>query len=399
MSKLLLLACFLVCWINGVAQSRKYVLEFHFNGVRIDTPSVLVIRHDGGISKILIDKPIKEWVLDSIIFHPQSVQVDFYTNCSKDEIRQLLSIGGSRKYHLSANIFLIDSVQSLAIRKDSLFLLKPNNLQIKYQKAREEVSDRIESFNEKTNNALLKAYRLAKTKYEKDSIKSLASALFKVNVARVNLDSTTFPLIENNLDNSLSFYAMNEYIRVSRILKLPIPVSAMKKMLQSMPSHLKKFPNWEALNNTLNVIDTVKTFVGGSAPEFMQLYDTSGKAVYLKDFRGNIIFIDFWASWCLPCLAQLPKIKNIYNEVKSQEIVFIGISLDNSLNAWKQEIIKSRLDWINVSDLKFTTGLTAVAYGITTIPHNILIDKNGTIVGENVPLESLENEIRKLQTK
>lgn len=399
MFKLILVICFLSCAFCCKSQTGRYVLRFQFRDVMFDTPAVLSIRHDGGISRMVINKPIKQWVLDSVIFYPQSVQVDLFPNCSKDEIAQLLAIVPSTKKGISTNFFLVDSMQCMAIQKDTLFLIHPNKLQVRYHKAAKEVGDRIESFNVKINNTLLQAYKLAGSQREKDSLKTLAEVLFKVNVARVNLDSTIFPLIENNLDNCLSFYGIINYLYVSRVLGMPIPKAKLIEMLQTMSAYLKEFSIWKELLNRLNALPTEKTLAGSRAPEFRDLYDTSGLPVCLKDFKRHIIFIDFWAAWCVPCKAQLPYLKKIYENLSTKNVVFLGISLDDNLKKWKNEIRRSALTWVQATDLKSISGLTVTEYNIITIPHNFLIDENGIIVKENIPIENLEGEIRKLQIK
>lgn len=70
--------------------------------------------------------------------------------------------------------------------------------------------------------------------------------------------------------------------------------------------------------------------------------------------------------------------------------------MDNSFSAWKNVIKNSNIKWINGSDLKFTNGPTSIAYNITTIPHNFLIDGSGIIIEENIPLDQLKIKITNL---
>jgi thiol-disulfide isomerase/thioredoxin len=224
----------------------------------------------------------------------------------------------------------------------------------------------------------------------------MTEVLFKTNVARINLDSTLMPAIQNNLNNAISLYALGEYIRVARFLNFSIPIPTLKNLLGLMSPQQKKYKIWNKLNSTVNLLNPSTTLLGISAPELKDLRDTSGKNIYLKDFQGRVVFIDFWASWCVPCKNQLPQLKEIYQNLQGKEIVFLGISLDFNADNWKREIKNSGLGWVNVTDLKINDGSTSIEYNVSGIPHNFLIDKKGIIRGENIPLDELQSEIEKL---
>ena len=156
---------------------------------------------------------------------------------------------------------------------------------------------------------------------------------------------------------------------------------------------------WTELYDNLEAIPDSKSLVGSSAPPFKDLRDTLGKEIHLRNFQNKLVFIDFWASWCVPCKKQLPQLKRIYENVRNNQVEFIGISLDYNSDDWKKEIKDSGLKWINVSDLKVNNGITTIMYNITTIPHNVLIDANGIVVAENIPLDKLELKINEILQK
>ncbi|MCB0409879.1 MAG: AhpC/TSA family protein, partial [Flavobacteriales bacterium] len=80
--------------------------------------------------------------------------------------------------------------------------------------------------------------------------------------------------------------------------------------------------------------------------------DTNGKMTKISEIKADYIFIDFWASWCGPCIEEIPFIKEAYHKYKDKGFEVVGVSLDVSELQWKNAIKKYKLDWINISDLK-----------------------------------------------
>lgn len=137
-----------------------------------------------------------------------------------------------------------------------------------------------------------------------------------------------------------------------------------------------------------------------AAPE-IALNDPNGKLLKLSDFKGKIVLIDFWASWCGPCRKENPNVVRLYKKYNKQGFTVFSVSLDEDVNAWKSAIQKDGLIWpYHVSDLKgWKTSLTTI-YGFDAIPYTVLINKEGKLIGTNlrgVELEQkLEEEFKKL---
>ena len=119
--------------------------------------------------------------------------------------------------------------------------------------------------------------------------------------------------------------------------------------------------------------------VGKIAPDFT-LPDPDGKPVSLKDFRGQYVLIDFWASWCPDCRRENPFIIEAYNKYKSKNFTVLGVSLDRSREAWVKGIEKEGLTWTQVSDLKYWSSDVVDLYAIRWIPTGILLDPAGKIL-------------------
>lgn len=127
------------------------------------------------------------------------------------------------------------------------------------------------------------------------------------------------------------------------------------------------------------------------------LPDTTGTPIALSSIagKGNYVLLDFWASWCGPCRAENPHVVAAYNQYKDKGFTVFGVSLDrpDGMDNWKQAINKDGLAWTNVSDLKFWECVPAATYGVRSIPSNVLIGPDGTIVARNLRGDALTSKL------
>lgn len=108
-----------------------------------------------------------------------------------------------------------------------------------------------------------------------------------------------------------------------------------------------------------------------------------------KDFRGQILFIDFWASWCKPCRAQFPELTIINNDFKEKGVKILGVSIDEKENDWLKTMDAEKPKWKNVIDIEGFSGKLADKYGIFAIPYNVLVDEKGKVIANDVSLGKL----------
>jgi len=127
-----------------------------------------------------------------------------------------------------------------------------------------------------------------------------------------------------------------------------------------------------------------KVSIGSKAPDF-KAQTVDGHMVNLSDFLGKgYVLVDFWASWCVPCRKENPKLVTLYEKYKDKGFEIIGVSLDNKTNPWLIAIENDGLPWTQLIDLSAWAGQGVSSYGIRLIPYKVLIDKEGTIVAKNL---------------
>ncbi len=167
-----------------------------------------------------------------------------------------------------------------------------------------------------------------------------------------------------------------------------------------MHSFVKSFSLFFALLTLGSfAVPTAAPEVGQSAPD-IALTSPDGKVIKLSSLRGQVVLVDFWASWCGPCRKENPYTVEIYEAYKDKGFTVYSVSLDQNKAAWQKAIQKDGLPWANhVSDLKGWRNKAAADYGVEAIPATFLVDRNGTIVAKDVHGGELDKAVRKALKK
>ena len=135
------------------------------------------------------------------------------------------------------------------------------------------------------------------------------------------------------------------------------------------------------------------------APAFT-LKDLDGKEVSLSDFKGKVVYLDIWATWCPPCMAEIAYSKPLKEKYKNNpDIIFLNLSVDANQEKWKKVVAKKKIAGININSLKGMEANVLTNYHADYIPKYVLIDRVGNIVeldAKRPSDEGIEDDFQRL---
>ncbi|RAJ11108.1 peroxiredoxin [Chitinophaga skermanii] len=169
-----------------------------------------------------------------------------------------------------------------------------------------------------------------------------------------------------------------------------VDVPRIEPIFKAMAPWLKEMDFGKEVGQRIEAAKTIK--LGAKAPGFTQ-QDVNGKPVSLASLKGKTVLVEFWASWCGPCRAENPNLREQYAVYKDKGFEIIGVSLDDKKDKWQEAIAKDGLPWIHVSDLKGWNNEVGRLYGVRAVPANYLLDKDGNIMAISLRGEELNKKL------
>lgn len=243
--------------------------------------------------------------------------------------------------------------------------------------------DEIRSFDDKLKD-LYQQYKAAQKEGNKELLKQIDSTYYAINDEKVSF-------IKNYIGSN-NKSAIAPYVFYSE-LSYSLEVNEMDSIFKLLDVSLSSSPYYKSMGEKIKVLRNVE--IGKKAPDFT-LNDTLGNPKSLSSFKGKYLLIDFWAAWCGPCRAENPNNVKLYADYKDKGFEIFGVSFDNGREAWVKAINKDGLTWPQVSDLKGWSSAAGKLYGVSAIPHTVLLDREGVIIAKNLRGEKLRKKIAEL---
>src|SRR5215475_813848 len=178
-------------------------------------------------------------------------------------------------------------------------------------------------------------------------------------------------------------------IAVIRQIKKDYPDTTVGRDADSIISSIQQHEETRKIRRTLTN--------GAKFPDFSEK-DLLGNPLSVSQYEDKVVLVEFWATWCAPCVGELPNILKAYNKHHSNGFEVIGISLDQDEQKLESFLKAKELPWVQYFDGKGWQNKLAAKYGIDTIPATFLLDRQGRIVAQDLRGEALEEALTKALT-
>ncbi|MBR4898452.1 MAG: redoxin domain-containing protein [Prevotella sp.] len=211
------------------------------------------------------------------------------------------------------------------------------------------------------------------------------------------------PLANRNSSSQVINTLQQISTTMRRILTLAVLVMALLPAMGQVPARRiqpNKVDSAEAARRyqAMMAMQAEKQKMIGKQFTDLEEADVNGEMHKLSEYvgKGRWVLVDFWASWCGPCRAEMPNVVANYEKYHDKGFDIVGLSFDKSKDAWVRAISDLKMPWIHLSDLQGWQSVASSVYNIRSIPASLLIDPNGKIVAVDLRGELLGEKLKEI---
>ena len=266
-----------------------------------------------------------------------------------------------------------------------------NDAIYKYLQLDKEFNNQYSKIYNTYNDDYMKAVKEKDTVNEK-RLKKIFDDFYNKNYSKYS------DFMKENPDSEVSLLAFSSYCRY----KTDKDFNTLNNLYKILGKEVKETKRGKKVGKEIENMGIMekaraRTAVGTPAPDFKGT-TPNGETLSLKEAMGKVTIIDFWASWCGPCVQQTPKLVSIYNEFHHKGLNIIGVSLDNKETEvmWNTMITERNLNWQHITNYTGWDDPIVKEYGIKGIPEIIVLNSDGIIVARDIEYPELRNKIKEL---
>ncbi|MDQ8004897.1 MAG: TlpA disulfide reductase family protein [Pedobacter sp.] len=255
------------------------------------------------------------------------------------------------------------------------------------------VYDESEAYNKVIGGTIMAVTKTANMEYNSGTPEQKKDTTFIKEIDkrfRKRMQDRTDKQFEFAKANPKSYYAL---VALSEAAGSKVDVAKVQPIYNALSKELRETDMGKELAQRIEANGL--TAVGKPAPLFTQNNEV-GKPVSLASFKGKVVLVEFWASWCGPCREENPNLVKQYKTYHDKGFEIISVSLDHVKQSWLEAIEKDGLEWAHVSDLKGWNNEVGRLYGVRAVPASFLVDAEGKIIANGLRGEPLNAKLAEI---